>query len=97
MCANCGATGHDQIQCSKAKVELSERPCFICKKPGHPASKCPTKGTSAKFVEGDGGDDEMALALESEDSNSIVSSSIRVEIENSFDALAADSDDESNY
>ena len=95
LCANCGATGHDKTQCKKATVDLSQRPCFICKKTGHKAAKCFMKPASAKLVEGEGNDDEMAVLMDSEGGGSSVSSSLP--IENSFEALAADSDEESDW
>ena len=94
-CPNCGAVGHDQSQCPKPRKPLSERECFICGKTGHSASRCPSKPAGAKLVESENAEDEMALALTTEGDPPTVSSSVKTE--NSFEALAADSDDESQY
>ena len=42
-CVNCGVKGHMAASCTRPKVEMGKRPCFICNKPGHLARNCPTK------------------------------------------------------
>ena len=54
-CGNCGMKGHSSQECRKPKVPLSERPCFLCGKPGHTARYCPqappTQHGGIKIVE----------------------------------------------
>ena len=88
LCANCGATGHDKSKCPKPVVDKNQRPCFICKKIGHPARQCPQRTEQhAKLIEADE-EGEQALMVDCEPVKS------NVAVQNSFEALAPDSDDD---
>ena len=92
LCANCAAEGHDKSKCKKAVVDMSQRPCFICKKSGHRASKCPMRTEAhAKLIEQEEEEGEQALTMDVEP---IPSSSRTLPTENSFEALAEDSESE---
>ncbi len=43
-CVNCGGD-HLAAQCTKARVDVADRPCYICGKPKHLARDCPDKKT----------------------------------------------------
>ena len=43
-CPNCLEKGHTKDECTKPKVDLDKRRCFLCKQEGHRASQCPNKG-----------------------------------------------------
>ena len=42
-CANCNQTGHTALECSRPKLELSQRKCHKCGKSGHIARFCKEK------------------------------------------------------
>ena len=62
ICLNCGAEDHVIGQCPKPIVDVSQRPCFYCKKPGHLSSWCPNRpakpGQPAKAVTPEQEDDD---------------------------------------
>ena len=54
-CPNCLEKGHDKDQCTKPKIAVEERKCFICKKAGHRAFQCPDKPRPVNGVEDEAG------------------------------------------
>jgi len=42
-CPNCLEKGHKKEDCKKPMIDVNERKCFLCKKPGHRAFQCPDK------------------------------------------------------
>ena len=42
-CPNCLEKGHDKDACTKPKIDVNKRKCFLCKKEGHRAFQCPGK------------------------------------------------------
>ena len=52
-CANCSSEKHATADCDKPKVPFDKRPCHLCGKPGHTASRCRSKGRGANAVEED--------------------------------------------
>jgi hypothetical protein len=46
-CPNCIGKGHTGANCTKPKIELTERKCCLCKLPGHSARHCPTMKNKA--------------------------------------------------
>lgn len=104
LCSNCGETGHDKTACKQPKTDFSKRVCWACKKTGHSSSQCPTKADVRTLQEE--GDDEPAAAFmleESEEEPYWAANAHRnryhgapTKLDNSFEALAADSDDDDN-
>jgi hypothetical protein len=50
-CPNCLEKGHTGDQCTKPKIDISERKCFLCKKTGQSARHCKEKPKSLNNVE----------------------------------------------
>ena len=51
-CPNCNKKGHTRQDCTKPKIELTKRKCFICNMPGCMAKTCPKRKAMAKTLTG---------------------------------------------
>ena len=93
VCSNCSEVGHDKTTCKQPKVDFSKRKCFACHKTGRSSNQCPTRA-DVRIIHEEG-DEEPAAALMLEDS-SYSRSHCRAptQLDNSFEALAEESDDE---
>jgi len=61
-CINCGGA-HTSAQCRAAKRDKSDRPCWICGKPGHVAAQCSEKQKGGTNLLQDGDEDLDCLVF----------------------------------